>query len=66
MASNAGFDYHSSGVDYNEDEPDVAARKKDVRRKLEARMDRKRLKEELEDYEGELDDEFDWNEDLDK
>lgn len=35
--------------------------KKEVRRKLDERIERRRLKEELEDYEGELDDEFDWD-----
>jgi len=50
--------------DFNyEEEYDMAtaAHKIDVRRKLEQRLDRKRLKEELEDYEGEIDDEFDWS-----
>ena len=35
--------------------------KKEVRRKLEDRIERRRLKLELEDYEGELDDDFDWD-----
>ena len=34
--------------------------KRDVRRKIEERMERRRLKNELEDYEGELDEDFDW------
>ena len=37
------------------------SRKKQVRHLLESRLEHKRLKEELEDYEGELDDEFDWD-----
>lgn len=65
MVSNNGLDYHGGSVDYNDDDSEVSAHKKDVRRKLEARIDRKRLKEELEDYEGELDDDFNWD-DLDK
>ncbi|MCR9191168.1 MAG: hypothetical protein NXI01_00715 [Gammaproteobacteria bacterium] len=41
------------------------SQKREIRRKLEDRVERQRLKEELEDYEGELDDEFDWD-NLDK
>jgi hypothetical protein len=45
-------DYELDGID---------SRKKEVRRKLEERMERNRLKKELEDYEGELDDDFNWD-----
>ncbi|MDA9271852.1 hypothetical protein N9Q05_00495 [bacterium] len=50
-----GFDYS-----YPDEEGDLVHKKR-VRRMLEAKIERKRLKEELEDYEGELDDEFDWD-----
>ena len=40
---------------------DISAHQKEVRRKLEQRLERRRLKQELEDYEGELDQEFDWD-----
>lgn len=44
----------------HEDGEELVHRKR-VRRMLEEQLERKRLKEELEDYEGELDDEeFDW------
>lgn len=43
-------------------DPNDSVRKKEVRRKLEERMERRRLKQELEDYEGELDKDFDWDE----
>jgi phosphopantothenoylcysteine synthetase/decarboxylase len=46
-------DYEFDGLDDH---------KKEVRRKLEDRIERRRLKLELEDYEGELDDDFDWDE----
>ncbi|OGV33662.1 MAG: hypothetical protein A3E88_06665 [Legionellales bacterium RIFCSPHIGHO2_12_FULL_35_11] len=65
MASQAGIDYHGNNMDFNEEDPELTAHKKDIRRKLEARLDKKRLKEELEDYEGEFDDDFEWA-DIDK
>lgn len=43
-------------------DPVDSVRQKEVRRKLEERMERRRLKQELEDYEGELDKDFDWDE----
>lgn len=54
--------------DFSDDfdlDPDDNRRKKEIRRKLEDRMERRRLKQELEDYEGEYGDDFDWDE-LDK
>jgi hypothetical protein len=57
-------DDNSYNFDYNysdEDDVEELANKKRVRRLLEARLERKRLKEELEDYEGELDGEFNWD-----
>lgn len=36
--------------------------KKRVRQMLEDRLDRQRLKEELDDWDGEIEDKFDWDE----
>lgn len=48
--------------DFQSDEnPEELLRKKHIRQMIESRLERKKLKEELEDYEGELDDEFDWD-----
>lgn len=59
------YDHHNqtfSDLNYDDDfDAGDVSHKKDVRRKLEMRLERKRLKEELEDYEGELDDDFDWS-----
>lgn len=65
MASNENIDYKDDNIDYNDENDDyeMSAHEKYVRRKLEARLDRKRLKEELEDYEGELEDDFEWIDD---
>ena len=41
---------------------EVSLHKKRVRRMLEDRLEQKRLKKELEDFEGELEDDFDWDE----
>ncbi|MGV3739665.1 MAG: PA3496 family putative envelope integrity protein [Gammaproteobacteria bacterium] len=46
-------------VDYD---PADSKRKMEIKRKLEERMEKRRLKQELEDYEGELDADFDWDE----
>ena len=66
MSSNTEFDYTNNSSDYNfetfENDTEESEHKKDVRKRLEAKLERKRLKEELEDYEGELDDDFDWEE----
>ncbi len=65
MSSNTDYDYSSQSIDYNfdsdEDEIEESEHRKDVRRRLEAKLERKRLKAELEDYEGELDSDFDWD-----
>ena len=54
-------DENHQGLDYNyQDDAEELVHKKRVRRMLEAQIERKRLREELEDYVGELDDEFDW------
>lgn len=56
---NYGSDTHYEEQEH-EDIDDLVHRKR-VRRMLEEKLERKRLKEELEDYEGELDDEFNWD-----
>lgn len=48
-----------------EHDPADSKRLKEIKRKLEERMEKRRLKQELEDYEGELDADFDWD-DYDK
>ncbi|MDP3560751.1 MAG: hypothetical protein Q8R83_01060 [Legionellaceae bacterium] len=72
MSLNIDYDdNNNSSVDYNLDDEEydlnniASEHKSDVRRKLEDRLERRRLKQELEDYEGELDGEFDW-ENLDR
>jgi hypothetical protein len=45
----------------------VVEHRREVKRMLEDKLDQKRLKSELEDFDGELDGEFDWDAlDLDK
>lgn len=54
--------YHTFDPNYEEYENMAElSHKKRVRQALEERLERKRLKHELEDYEGELDDEFNWD-----
>lgn len=59
MSLHKDYDDSRSFPDFNsKDDPDELNHKKNVRRMLEDRLDRKRLKEELED---ELDGEFRWD-----
>ena len=52
---------------HEKEDSKVVAHKREVRRMLEDKLDRIRLKEELEDFDGELDGEFNWDEfDLDE
>ncbi|PJD94287.1 MAG: hypothetical protein CK424_00225 [Legionella sp.] len=53
--------FYSESTDDYEIGPMDPAHIKEVRRKLDERMERRRLKEELEDYEGELDNDFEWD-----
>lgn len=65
MALHEDYDDHSFS-DYNyDDDVDDVAQKKRVRRLLEDRLERKRLKDEFKDDFDELSGEFDWDE-LDK
>lgn len=62
------YDDHHLSSEQGDDlefDPADSHRKMEIKRKLDERMERRRLKQELEDYEGELDEEFDW-EDFDK
>lgn len=45
----------------HDDDKEELSHKKHVRQMLENRLERKRLKEELEFFDGELDGEFDWD-----
>jgi hypothetical protein len=48
-------------IDYEQDDASEVTHKKHIRKQLEKRMEQKRLKEELEFFDGELDGEFDWD-----
>lgn len=56
---------HDESRSYNdlshEDDKHDLSHRKHVRQMLEKRLEQKRLKEELEFFDGELDDEFDWH-----
>ncbi len=56
------FSEHSDDLDFD---PSDAHHQIEIKRKLDERLEKRRLKEELEDYEGELDADFDWK-DYDK
>jgi len=58
------FSFSEFGDDFTLD-PAEKRRKKEIRQKLDERKERQRLKQELEDYDGEYGDDFDWDE-LDK
>ncbi len=45
-----------------DDNAEANKHKRAVRRLLEDRLERKRLRDELEDFDGELEGEFDWDE----
>lgn len=47
------FDEHDDG--------ETLEHKREVKRMLEERLERKRLKDELEDFDGELEGDFDWD-----
>ncbi len=52
---------------HDKEDSAVVQHHREVRRMLEDKLDRKRLKNELEDFDGELEGDFDWDEfDLDK
>ena len=45
----------------HEEDSATLQHRREVRRMLEDRLDRKRLRDEIEDFDGELEDEFDWD-----
>jgi hypothetical protein len=51
----------SNNAHYEKEDSKVTEHKREVRRMLEDKLDQKRLKEELEDFDGELDGEFNWD-----
>ena len=62
MSLHKRYDEGQSYSDLNhEDDKQTLSHKKHVRQMLEKRFDQKRLKEELEFFDGELDGEFDWH-----
>ncbi len=58
-------DYNLNEVDRDED-PEVRHHRKRVRQMLEERLERKRLREELDDFDTLFEDEFDWDQHHDK
>lgn len=46
---------------HEEEDSEALAHKREVKRLIEERIERKRLKDELEDFDGELEGEFDWD-----
>lgn len=53
-------DFNLNEVERDED-PEVRHHRKRVRQMLEERLERKRLKEELDDFDSLCEDEFDWD-----
>ncbi len=60
MSLHREYEKHSF-IDFEQEDVAELSHKKQVRQRLENRMEQKRLKEELEFFDGELDGEFDWN-----
>ncbi|HBI22429.1 MAG TPA: hypothetical protein DDY37_07610 [Legionella sp.] len=48
-------------IDFEQEDGADLSHKKHIRQRLENRMEQRRLKEELEFFDGELDGEFDWH-----
>ena len=62
MSLHRNYDDVRSCIDMSQDDDKEAlSHKKHVRQMLENRLEQKRLKEELEYFDGELDAEFDWD-----
>lgn len=56
----------NSNHHHEKEDSEALIHKRAVRKKLEEKLERKHLKHELEDFDGELENEFDWdNFDLD-
>ena len=62
MGLHTNRDDNWSFIDLGHDNDEYElSHKKNIRKKLENRLERKRLKEELEYFDGELDGDFDWD-----
>ena len=61
MSLHKEYDDVRSFVDTNYEDMEALSHKKRIRKMVESRMERKRLKEELEFFDGELDGDFDWD-----
>lgn len=61
MSLHKEYDDVRSFVDMNQEDLEELSHKKRIRKMLENRLERRRLKEELEYFDGELDGEFDWD-----
>jgi hypothetical protein len=57
---NQNYDDTSSFIEVDSHNPSLSMHQKQIRQRLEERLELKRLKKELEYFEGELDGEFDW------
>ena len=61
MGLHKEYDDAQAFVDYDNDDVKSLTHQKQVRQRLEDRLELKRLKNELEYFDGELDGEFDWD-----
>ena len=62
MGLHRSYDDVQSFIDLShDDDKEELSHKKHIRQMLENRLERKRLKEELEYFDGELDADFDWD-----
>jgi|GEM_PF-3633225 len=55
-------DLDNDAIHHQEDDESDISHKKEVKKLLEKRLEQKRLRDELEDFDGELEDDFDWDE----
>ena len=68
MKHHSDYDDNRASFEQGDDleiDPADSHRRMEIKRKLDERMEKRRLKDELEDYEGELDEGFNWD-DFDK
>lgn len=61
MGLHRSYDDAQSFIDCHDDDGDTLPHRKHIRQLLEKRLEQKRLKEELEFFDGELDADFDWD-----
>ncbi|MEI6094840.1 MAG: hypothetical protein WCR08_05145 [Gammaproteobacteria bacterium] len=68
MKHHSDYDDHRASSEQGDDlefDPADSHHRMEIKRKLDEKMEKRRLKHELEDYEGELDEGFNWD-DFDK